>query len=106
MKKSIILLLLCATFSFSQNIKLKTGDLIFQSMNCGELCDAINQVTEGYKGIDFNHMEMVVIENNSVFVLEASENSVKLTPYQTFISYTDLPMYVGRVKKRFKKLRH
>ena len=103
-RKFITAALLFANVILAQKIELKTGDLIFQSMNCGELCEAINQVTEGYKGIDFNHMGMVVIENDSVFVLEASGNSVKLTPYQTFISYTDLPMYVGRVKKRFKKL--
>ncbi|MDK2772308.1 YiiX/YebB-like N1pC/P60 family cysteine hydrolase [Flavobacterium haoranii] len=103
-RKFITAALLFANIVLAQKIELKTGDLIFQSMNCGELCEAINQVTEGYKGIDFNHMGMVVIENDSVFVLEASGNSVKLTPYQTFTSYTDLPMYVGRVKKRFKKL--
>lgn len=87
-----------------QKIELKTGDFIFQSMHCGELCDAINQVTEGYKGIDFNHMGMVIVQNDSVYVLEASGKAVKLTPYQTFCSYTDLPMYVGRLKKRFQKL--
>ncbi|MEZ4786358.1 MAG: YiiX/YebB-like N1pC/P60 family cysteine hydrolase [Flavobacterium haoranii] len=103
-RKFITAALLFANVILAQKIELKTGDLIFQSMNCGELCEAINQVTEGYKGIDFNHMGMVVIENDSVFVLEASGNSVKLIPYQTFTSYTDLPMYVGRVKKRFKKL--
>lgn len=96
------LLLFC--FSFSQKIELKTGDFIFQSLNCGQLCEAINQVTEGYKGIDFNHMGMVVIQNDSVFVLEASGNEVKLTPYTTFVSYTNLPMYVGRLKKRYQKL--
>lgn len=103
-RKFITAALLFANIVLAQKIELKTGDLIFQSMNCGELCEAINQVTEGYKGIDFNHMGMVIIENDSVFVLEASGNCVKLTPYQTFTSYTDLPMYVGRLKKRYEKL--
>ena len=103
-RKFITAALLFANIVLAQKIELKTGDLIFQSMNCGELCEAINQVTEGYKGIDFNHIGMVVIENDSVFVLEASGNSVKLTPYQKFISYTELPMYVGRLKKRYEKL--
>ncbi len=91
-------------FCFSQKIELKTGDFIFQSMHCGELCDAINQVTEGYKGIDFNHMGMVVVQNDSIFILEASGDAVKLTPYETFVSYTNLPMYVGRLKKRYRNL--
>ncbi|MEL0456145.1 YiiX/YebB-like N1pC/P60 family cysteine hydrolase [Flavobacteriaceae bacterium SZ-1-7] len=89
---------------YSQNITLKNGDLIFQSIDCGPLCDAINQVTEGYKGHDFNHMGMVVIKENTVFVLEASGKEVKLTPYKNFEGKTNLPMYVGRLKKRFNKL--
>ena len=55
-------------------------------MNCGELCDAINQVTEGYKGIDFNHIGMIIIQNDSILVLEASGSEVKLTPLETFKS--------------------
>lgn len=43
-----ILLIIISLFGFSQNVKLKTGDLLFQSMNCGPLCEAINEVTEGY----------------------------------------------------------
>lgn len=104
MKAKLLAFLLFIQFGFSQKIKLQDGDLIFQSMHCGELCDAINQVTEGYKGIDFNHMGMVVFQNDSIFVLEASGKEVKLTPYETFASYTNLPMYVGRVKKRYQKL--
>lgn len=102
--KFILFLLLTFSWSFTQNIQLKDGDFIFQSMNCGELCDAINQVTEGYKGIDFNHMGMIVVQNDRVLVLEASGSNVKLTPLETFKSYTNQTMYVGRLKKRFQKL--
>jgi len=98
-----LVLLLSSNWLFSQKIELQNGDFIFQSMHCGELCDAINQVTEGYKGIDFNHMGMVVIQNDSILVLEASGNEVKLTPLNTFSTYTNLPMYVGRLKKRYRK---
>jgi hypothetical protein len=53
MKNKLLLIFLMAyAIAFSQNVALKTGDIIFQSMNCGPLCDAINQVTEGYKGND------------------------------------------------------
>ncbi len=100
-----ILFLLFHFVSFSQNkIELQNGDFIFQSMHCGPLCDAINQVTEGYNGIDFNHMGMVVIQEGNIYILEASGQEVKLTPYAIFCSYTDLPMYVGRLKKRYRKL--
>lgn len=105
MKRKLIIFFLFAFYwNFSQNIQLKEGDFIFQSMNCGELCEAINQVTEGYKGIDFNHMGMIVIQNDSILVLEASGSEVKLTPLETFKSYTNQTMYVGRLKKRFQKL--
>lgn len=105
MKRKLILFFLFVFYwNFSQNIQLKNGDFIFQSMNCGELCDAINQVTEGYKGIDFNHMGMIVIQNDSILVLEASSSEVKLTPLEAFKSYSNQTMYVGRLKKRFQKL--
>lgn len=105
MKRKLILFFLFVFYwNFSQNIQLKNGDFIFQSMNCGELCDAINQVTEGYKGIDFNHMGMIVIQNDSILVLEASGSEVKLTPLETFKSYTNQTMYIGRLKKRHQKL--
>ena len=103
MNKVIFLFLICL-LGQAQNIKLQNGDLIFQSINCGPLCDAINQVTEGYNGLDFNHVGMVVSKDEEVFVLEASGKKVKLTHYNDFILKTDAPMYVGRLKKRFRRL--
>ncbi|GAA4301990.1 YiiX/YebB-like N1pC/P60 family cysteine hydrolase [Aestuariibaculum suncheonense] len=88
----------------TQTIDLQNGDLIFQSIDCGPLCDAIKQVTEGYKGLDFNHMGMVVIQGNERFILEAAGTEVALTPYKDFVSKTDLPMFVGRLKKRYQNL--
>lgn len=102
--KLILCFLLLSSFLYAQKLQLKTGDFIFQSIPCGKLCDAINQVTDGYKGIDFNHMGMVIIQDEKIFVLEAGGKEVKLTPYKMFISYTNLPMYVGRLKKRYQKL--
>ncbi len=101
---TVILTFVFASYSFAQQIPLKNGDLIFQSITCGPLCDAINQVTKGYNNIDFNHMGMVVIKAGNVFVLEASDKKVKLTPYRDFKQKTNLPMYVGRLKKRFRPL--
>lgn len=72
-------------------------------MNCGPLCEAINEVTEGYQGKDFSHLGMVYIKNDSIFVIEASGNEVKITPYETFKTYTNDDMYVGRLKRKFRK---
>ncbi len=105
MKRALLAIqFLMACSAVAQAIPLKEGDLIFQSIDCGPLCDAINQVTEGYKGIDFNHMGMVLIKAGNVYVLEASGKKVKLTPYNNFKQKTKQPMYVGRLKKRYRAL--
>ena len=104
MRKIILLItLLISTLSFSQKIELKTGDIIFQSMNCGPLCDAINQVTKGYKGKDFSHLGLVYIQNDSIYVIEAAGNAVQLTTLEKFKSYTNETMFVGRLKRKFRK---
>ena len=101
--KTLLLLFLLFQFSFSQNVKLKTGDILFQSMNCGPLCEAINEVTEGYQGKDFSHLGMVYIKNDSIFVIEAAGKAVKVTPYETFKTYTTEAMFVGRLKNKYRK---
>jgi hypothetical protein len=102
--KVSIITFLISLLGFSQNnITLKTGDIIFQSMDCGPLCDAINQVTKGYKGNDFSHLGMVYIKNDSVYVLEAAGEAVKITPLNVFRKYTDKPMFVGRLKTKYQK---
>ena len=101
--KTLLLFFLLFQFSFSQNVKLKTGDILFQSMNCGPLCEAINEVTEGYQGKDFSHLGMVYIKNDSIFVIEAAGKAVKVTPYETFKTYTNEEMFVGRLKNKYHK---
>lgn len=87
-----------------QPSQLRDGDLLFQNMDCGPLCDAIEGVTEGYAGNDFSHMGLVVKRNDSIYVLEAAGKAVTLTPYETFTTYTAKAMYVGRVKKQYRNL--
>ena len=99
----ILLFCLFTAFSFAQNVKLKTGDIIFQSMNCGPLCEAINEVTQGYQGKDFSHLGLVLIQNDSIYIIEAGGKEVKLTPYKTFKTYTKEEMYVGRLKPKYRK---
>lgn len=103
MKFKLLIFFIISQIGFSQNVKLKTGDIIFQSMNCGPLCDAINQVTEGYKGHDFNHLGLVYIQNDSIYIIEAGGNAVQLTSLEKFKSYTNETMFVGRLKRRFRK---
>lgn len=86
-------------------VKLKTGDLLFQNLDCGELCDAIEAVTEGFDGRDFSHIGLVVIRNNMPYVIEAIGKDVHLTPLTTFISRSGKnKVYVGRVKPKYHNL--
>ena len=103
MRFRVFIFILISQLCFSQNIKLKTGDIIFQSMNCGPLCEAINQVTEGYKGNDFSHLGLVYIQNDSIYIIEAAGKAVQLTPIEKFKSYTNETMFVGRLKRKFRK---
>jgi hypothetical protein len=91
-------------FVFGQTSKLKTGDLLFQKMNCGELCDAIHAVTDGFNGNDFSHLGLVVIENDTVFIIEAAGNAVRKVTLEQFSKNTETTMFVGRVKSKYKKL--
>lgn len=99
-----IFLLFYSMLSFGQKSELKTGDLLFININCGPICDAINAVTNGYDGKDFNHMGVVVKENDNYFVYEAIGKAVVKTPLETFISYTKETIYQGRLKRKYIKL--
>lgn len=104
MKYRFLFFILLTQFVFCQtNKRLKTGDFIFQSMDCGPLCQAINEVTEGYHGKDFSHMGLVYIHNDSTYIIEASGKAVKMTPLNVFSRYTNSPMYVGRLKRKYRK---
>lgn len=70
---------------------LKSGDLLFQDLNCGELCEAIESVTEGRNGQDFSHCAMVVEHEGERWVVEAIGEDVHLTSIDSFMarSYAD-----------------
>jgi hypothetical protein len=104
MTKVILFVFLMPAFFFAQTSKLKTGDLLFQKMNCGDLCDAIHAVTEGYQGIDFSHLGLVYIQNDSIFIIEAAGNAVRKVTLEQFSENTKTTMYIGRVKNKFRKL--
>jgi len=66
---------------------LLPGDILFQDLDCGPLCEAIEAVTEGVNGKDFSHCGMVVEVDGSLQVVEAiSKGGVVLTPVEQFIA--------------------
>ena len=104
MNKVILFIFLVPIYIFAQSSKLKTGDLLFQKMNCGDLCDAIHAVTEGYQGNDFSHLGLVYIQNDSIFIIEAAGNAVRKVTLEQFSKNTNTTMYIGRVKNKYKKI--
>lgn len=103
-----ILLLICCflpSMSWSQKNQLKQGDVLFISLSCGPMCDAIDAVTSGYNNIDFNHMGLVTIDaQQQFFVYEAIGKAVVKTPLNKFLAYTKKPIYKGRLRQQYRKL--
>lgn len=107
MRALLYILLLFPVLLSAQTVSvkdLKDGDLIFQDMDCGPLCDAIEAVTEGYKGTDFSHMGLVFHRNDTLYIIEAAGSAVRLNTLEKFSKNTSKPMLVGRLKKKFRKL--
>ena len=70
----------------AQTYTPRNGDLLFQDMDCGPLCDAIEKATDGVGGLDFSHMGLVYLtENDAAFVIEAIGGSVQMTPLEQFL---------------------
>lgn len=65
------------------------------------MCEAINEVTTGYAGLKFNHIGLVAIKNDEIYVIEASGEAVKSTPLNTFLRYSSQTMYLGRLKEEY-----
>lgn len=89
--------------------KLKEGDLLFQDLDCGPLCEAIEAVTEGVNGKDFSHCAMVVRVGDSLQVIEAIGTTVQLTALPKFFARSGDTLVitniaVGRVKQPYQPL--
>lgn len=50
---------------------IQPGDILFQDLDCGAACDAIEAVTEGVNGMDFSHCGIVAEVDGALKVVEA-----------------------------------
>ncbi|RQO32139.1 hypothetical protein DBR32_00560 [Taibaiella sp. KBW10] len=102
-----LLLLLCSFLSLSvfsiKKSELRTGDLLFQNLDCGGMCDAIEAVTAGYQDRDFSHMGMVCIKDGKYYIAESIGKGVQLTPIEFFLERTKHAHLVGRLKPPYKQ---
>lgn len=72
--------------------ELREGDILFQDLQCGPLCEAINAVTQGVDGRSFSHCGMVVRVADTLCVVEAIGGCVQLTSLRQFFARTRLPL--------------
>ena len=104
--KKYFYLLFTILISCTKNFKLQEGDLLFQDLDSSPLCDAIELVTPGYNGANFSHIGLVVLDNDTLKVLEAIPPKVMITNLDDFINHSfdkngNPKVIVGRLKKEF-----
>ena len=117
----IILCFSCKNIPKEDNItfQLAIGDILFQDLDSSPLCDAIELVTNGYKGANLSHIGIVVelgnphcINNpdynykNHIKILEAIPNKVKTTRLDSFLNRSldknqNPKVIVGRLKSNY-----
>lgn len=88
---------------------IRVGDILFQDMDCGPMCEAIERVTTSWNNRNFSHLGLVVSQNDLLFVVEAIGTDVHLTPLNTFLyrsktSSGQPKVVVGRLRKPYRAL--
>lgn len=92
------------------NFALRPGDLLFQDLDCGPLCDAIETVTTGYQGMNLSHVGIIAKDDSDSFVvIEAVSSGVEVTPLYTFLGRSldadrRPKVIVGRLKEPHRHL--
>jgi len=86
-----------------------SGDILFQDLDCGALCSAIEEVTLGFDSAEFSHIGLVQEVDGKWMVLEAISEGVKYTPLDDFLkrsldSEGRPKIWVGRVKRKYQPL--
>lgn len=104
-----LLLILLSSCACRSEFQFQEGDILFQDGDCGDFCDAIRKVTQGYEGRDFSHNGLLTEEEGEWFVLEAIGKGVSRTPLQEFLHrHVDErgqpKVMIGRLKPEYRKL--
>lgn len=94
----------------SRGFMLQPGDLLFQDLDSGPLCESIEKVTTGYQGADFSHVGIAAKSDGDNFVvIEAVSSGVEITPLQKYLNRSlkaqhQPKVVVGRLKKHYRHL--
>jgi hypothetical protein len=83
------------------------GDLLFQSLNCGPLCNSIENVEEGINNTRISHVGILVKGDDEKWYVAEALDKVKLTPLSDFLSRSkdkngNPKVIVGRIKGKYK----
>lgn len=62
------------------------GDIIFQELPCGTLCESISKVTPSKKGFLFTHAGLILKKDDGLYVVEAIGHEVQITSLDKFIN--------------------
>lgn len=88
----------------------RPGDLLFEDLDCGPLCDAIEDVTTGYQNARLSHVGLAARdESGRIVVLEAVSKGVVATDMPTFLNRAAEAggrprVIVGRLKSPYRRL--
>ena len=98
---ALIVVVLLLIFSRQSTPELQVGDILFQDLDCGPPCEAIEAVTSGYNGAQLSHNGIITeIKGNKfsqIFVVEAIGERVVKTPLDKFLKRNN-KVIVGRLK--------
>jgi hypothetical protein len=89
---------------------LQSGDLLFQDLDCGPICNAIESVTHGFQGAQLSHMGIVNRDSaGTLTVIEAISAGVVATAADSFLSRShdqngQPKVLVGRLKEPYQLL--
>lgn len=103
----LFLMFLLPTVLFAQPKladSVENGDLIFQRLPCGGLCDAIIKTTPCKPGLAFNHCGIIYKIAGRLYVVEAIGEAVQQTQIDDFLKRdTSRHIYIAKVKEEYRQ---
>ncbi len=84
-------------------VKLQQGDLVFQDLDCGELCDAIEMVTTGVYDKKFSHVAIVskIDSDGKAYVIEAYDGVSEVQFSELLKRNPKTKVVIGRLKQEY-----
>ena len=104
---ALIVVVLLLILSRQSTPEFQVGDILFQDLDCGPPCEAIEAVTSGYNGAQLSHNGIITEikgdKFSQIFLVEAIGERVVKTPLDKFlersnkaVSYTHLTLPTNR----------